>query len=112
MKLTEYNKNTIKEVNESNLIIHWWNFGKKTLSFSGTAKERLNKNKIIVKFSQNEYEGLNIKISGNIGHSKFSFTENNYEDAVKQVIMFNLSYMGDKAKFILNNREFSNNFHR
>ena len=47
MKLTEYNKNTIKEVNESNLIIYWWNFGKKTLSFSGTAKEWLNKNKII-----------------------------------------------------------------
>ena len=112
MKLTEYNKNTIKEVNESNLIIYWWNFGKKTLSFSGTAKEWLNKNKIIIKFSQNEYEGLNIKISGNIGRSKFSFTENNYEDAVKQVIMFQLSYMGDKAKFILNNREYSNNFHR
>ena len=33
-----------EKILKENIIIHWWNFGKKTLDFKGTAKEYLNKN--------------------------------------------------------------------
>ena len=36
------NENTLKK----NIVIHWWNFGKKTLDFNGTIQEYLDKNKV------------------------------------------------------------------
>ena len=112
--LSQYNQEQIKNVNKSALIIHWWNFGKKTLSFKGTAEEWMKKNNIKVKFTETneEYRILKVKVSANIGRSEVTFTANNYEDAVKQIIMFQLTYLGDKSKFVLGNREYSNNFHR
>ena len=44
------NENILKE----NIIIHWWNFGKKTLDFNGTVQEYLNKNKVAYLYLKNE----------------------------------------------------------
>ena len=35
-----------EKILKEKIIIHWWNFGKKTLDFKGTVKEYLNKNKL------------------------------------------------------------------
>jgi len=47
-----------------------------------------------------------------IGQMTINFKCYEYELAIQQIVFQRLSYMGDKAKFSFNNREFSNNFHR
>ena len=45
-----------EKILKENIIIHWWNFGKKTLNFNGTVKEYLEKNKvkISIRYYQDE----------------------------------------------------------
>ncbi len=113
--LKEYQIKEINRINDCNLLIHWWNGGKKTLDFKGTVKEYLRANKIPIKL-QNVVNGnsemLVVKVKNNIGRININFTINDYEQAVKQIIFQRLSYLGDKAKFSFNGREYSNNFHR
>ena len=42
----------------------------------------------------------------------FKFEGYDLEDMARMVLNIHLSYMGDKAKYILGNKEWSNNFHR
>ena len=105
-----------EKILKENLIIHWWNFGKKTLDFNGTVQEYLEKNKVklTVKYYQDEYHNLErclitVKFScGNLTYIKFVC--HNLEDAVRMVINFKLSYMGDKAKFEFSGRKRTINF--
>ena len=106
------NENILKE----NIIIHWWNFGKKTLDFKGTVKEYLDKNKVklTVKYYQDEEHNferclITVKFScGNLTNIKFVC--HNLEDAVRMIINFNLAYMGDKAQFEFSGRKRTINF--
>ena len=106
------NENILKE----NIIIHWWNFGKKTLDFNGTVQEYLGKNKVklSIKYYQDEEHNferclITVKFScGNLTNIKFVC--HNLEDAVRMIINFNLAYMGDKAQFEFSGRKRTINF--
>ena len=106
------NENTLKK----NIVIHWWNFGKKTLDFNGTIQEYLDKNK--VKISIKYYQDEDHNLERNIISAKFQcgqFQEiklkcHSLEDIVRMIINFNLSYMGDKAKFEFLGRSRTINF--
>ena len=94
-----------EKILKEKIIIHWWNFGKKTLYFNRTVQEYLNKNKvkISIRYYQDEEHNferclITVKFScGNLTNIKFVC--HNLEDAVRMIININLSYMGDKAKF-------------
>lgn len=114
-KLTDYHKKEIARINDSNLLIHWWNGRTKKIDFSGNVKDYLKQNKVSIKvlnFNDGEHDRLIVKVKHNIGTMTIHFTCNEYELAISQIVFQRLSYMGDKAKFSFNNREFSNNFHR
>ena len=109
-----YNKNEIDQVLNSNLVIHWWNFGKKTLSFNGTVKEYLNQNK--VKYSINSEktefgEQLTFKVKFNIGSlQNITFQTNRIDDVVRMFLNIQLSYLGDKSQYTYNSRTRTINF--
>ena len=67
-------KSYIREENEKilkeNIIIHWWNFGKKTLYFKGTVKEYLNKNKVEIQIKY--YQDKEFNFERNIISAKFT----------------------------------------
>jgi hypothetical protein len=106
------NENTLKE----NVIIHWWNFGKKTLDFNGTIQEYLDKNK--VKISIKYYQDQEHNFERSIISAKFQcgqfqeikFKCHSLEDTVRMIINFNLAYMGDKAQFEFSGRKRTINF--
>jgi len=113
--LTEYQRKEVNRINQCKLLIHWWNGRKKTLDFSGTVKEYLKAYKVPIKLQnviKEDIERLVIKVKNNIGSMEVKFITNDYEQAIKHIIFQRLSYLGDKAKFSFNGREYSNNFHR
>ena len=105
-----------EKILKENIIIHWWNFGKKTLDFKGTVKEYLNKNKVEIKIKYYQDEEHNFE--RNIISAKFTcgqfqevkFVCHSLEDVVRMVINFNLAYMGDKAQFEFSGRKRTINF--
>ena len=94
-----------EKILKENIIIHWWNFGKKTLDFKGTVKEYLNKNKVklTVKYYQDEehnFERCLISAKFKCGQfQEVKFVCHSLEDTIRMIINFNLSYMGDRAQF-------------
>ena len=110
--LKEQNKDLLNE----DLIIHWWNFGKKTLDFKGTVKEYLDKNKVklSIKYYQDDthnFERCIITAKFYCGQFKdLKFVCHNLEDTIRMIINFNLSYLGDKARFVFLNRTRTINF--
>ena len=113
-------KSFIRTANEKilkeNIIIHWWNFGKKTLDFKGTVQEYLDKNKvkISIKYYQDEehnFERCLITVKFSCGNlTDIKFVCHNLEDAVRMIINFNLAYMGDRAQFEFSGRKRTINF--
>ena len=105
-----------EKILKGNIIIHWWNFGKKTLDFNGTVKEYLDKNK--VKISIKYYQDDEHNFERNIISAKFKcgqfqeikFKCHSLEDTVRIIINFNLAYMGDKAQFEFLGRKRTINF--
>ena len=105
-----------EKILKEKIIIHWWNFGKKTLDFNGTVQEYLEKNK--VKISIRYYQDEEHNFERNIIRAKFTcgqfqevkFVCNSLEDVVRMVINFNLAYMGDKAQFEFSGRKRTINF--
>ena len=94
-----------EKILKENIIIHWWNLGKKTLDFKGTVKEYLNKNKVklTVKYYQDEehnFERCLISAKFKCGQfQEVKFICHSLEDTIRMLINFNLAYMGDKAQF-------------
>ena len=105
-----------KKILKEKIIIHWWNFGKKTLDFNGTVQEYLEKNK--VKISIRYYQDEEHNFERNLIRAKFTcgqfqevkFVCHSLEDVVRMVINFNLAYMGDKAQFEFSGRKRTINF--
>ena len=106
------NENTLKK----NVIIHWWNFGKKTLDFNGTIQEYLDKNKVKLSIKYYQDEDHNFErsiISAKFQYGQFQeikFKCHSLEDAIRMIINFNLAYMGDKAQFEFSGRKRTINF--
>ena len=94
-----------EKILKEKIIIHWWNFGKKSLDFNGTVREYLDKNKvkISIRYYQDEehnFERCLITVKFSCGNlTDIKFVCHNLEDAIRMIININLSYMGDKAKF-------------
>ena len=105
-----------EKILKENIIIHWWNFGKKTLDFNGTVQEYLGKNKVklSIKYYQDEehnFERCLIKVKFSCGNlTEINFVCHDLEDAVRMIININLSYIGDKAKFEFLGRNRTINF--
>ena len=105
-----------EKILKEKIIIHWWNFGKKTLDFNGTVQEYLNKNKVklTVKYYQDEehnFERCLITVKFSCGQfQEVKFVCHNLEDAVRMIINFNLSYIGDRAQFEFLGRKRTINF--
>ena len=105
-----------EKILKENIIIHWWNFGKKTLDFNGTVQEYLEKNK--VKISIRYYQDEEDNFERSIITAKFicgqfqeiKFKCHSLEDTVRMIINFNLAYMGDKAQFEFSGRKRTINF--
>ena len=115
MKMQEYTKQKIESFKTTNLTTWWWNFGKKTKDFEGTILEYFEKHKVtyqITIIKDEDLERIKFECSFNIGSLSFKFEGCDLEDMARMVLNIHLSYMGDKAKYILGNKEWSNNFHR
>jgi hypothetical protein len=110
-----YNKNEIDQILNSNLVIHWWNFGKKTLSFNGTVKEYLKQNKVKYSIKKSTsvagYECLTFKVKFNVGAlQNIAFQNTRFDDVIRMCLNINLSYLGDKSQYIYNSRTRTINF--
>ena len=101
-------KSFCKQENErilnSQLTIHWWNFGSKRLDFKGTAKEYLSSQ--LVKISTRYYidehldiELCNIKVKLKVGSMDFAYSCKTMEDAIRMAINIRLAYLGDRSVF-------------
>ena len=105
-----------EKILKEKIIIHWWNFGKKTLDFNGTVQEYLGKNK--VKISIRYYQDEEHNFERSIISAKFKcgqfqevkFVCHSLEDTIRMIINFNLSYMGDRAQFEFLGRKRTINF--
>ena len=105
-----------EKILKEKIIIHWWNFGKKSLDFKGTVEEYLNKNKVklTVKYYQDEehnFERCLISAKFKCGQfQEVKFVCHSLEDTVRMIINFNLAYMGDRAQFEFLGRKRTINF--
>lgn len=101
--MNKHNKQQIKSILNSNLLIHWWNFDTKSLDFKGTVKEYLDSQKVkyTVKANiNNGFETLTFKVKFSVGSLKdISFTTGSFEDLVRMVINVKLTYLGDRARY-------------
>ena len=115
--MNDYNKEKIKDFKNLHLTTWWWNFGKKTKDFEGTILDYFTQHEVkysikTIKQNNNDFESLKFKCSFEIGSLSFKFEGYDLENLARMVLNIRLSYMGDKAKYILGNKEWSNNFHR
>lgn len=93
---------TLDEQLKTYSTLHWWNMGKKTLSFKGELKDLLKEQNIsfTIKKIHSEYKGLytfKFKSSSNI---TFKVNGKMYEfpHYAKQFIQMELVRMGDKSE--------------
>jgi hypothetical protein len=80
--------------------LHWWNMGKKTLSFKGELKDLLKDQNITFSKRKTEIEGIysfNFKSAYNITF-KVRGTINDFKHYAKQFIQMELVRMGDKSQ--------------
>lgn len=85
--------------------LHWWNMGKKTLSFKGELKDLLKANKITFTKTKTEHEGLytfKFKSAYNITF-KTNGTIQDFPHLAKQFLQMELVRMGDKSKLYVSN---------
>ena len=105
-----------EKILKENIIIHWWNFRKKSLDFNGTVRVYLDKNKvkISIKYYQDEdhdFERSIISAKFKCGQfQEVKFVCHSLEDTIRMIINFNLSYMGDRAQFEFLGRKRTINF--
>ena len=79
--------------------LHWWNMGKKTLSFKGTLKDLLKKEKISFSKRKDQVSGSFIYRFKNPHGIIFKArgSENNFAHYAKQFIQMEMVRMGDKC---------------
>ena len=105
-----------EKILKEKIIIHWWNFGTKTLDFNGTVQEYLKKNKvkISIRYYQDEehnFERCLITVKFSCGQfQEVKFICHSLEGTIRMIINFKLSYMGDRAQFEFLGRKRTINF--
>lgn len=80
--------------------LHWWNMGKKTLSFKGILRELLKEQKITFSKTKTDNEGIYLfkfKSAYDITW-KVRGTINDFSHYAKQFIQMELVRMGDKSQ--------------
>jgi len=80
--------------------LHWWNMGKKTLSFKGTLKDLLKEQKISFAKKKTAMDGLfNFRFKSAYG-IVFTVrgTVNDFPHFAKQLIQMEMVRMGDKSQ--------------
>ena len=93
-------KISIKKELETYCELHWWNMGKKTLSFKGELKDLLNSYDIKFTKRKTETEGIytfHFKSIHGISFKKRDLIYN-FTDLAKRVIQMELVRMGDKSQ--------------
>lgn len=89
-----------KEELDTYCELHWWNYGKKTLSFKGCLKDLLKKDNVKFTIRKTETEGLykyTFKNSFGITFIKKG-TKSEFSHYAKQFLQMELVRMGDKAQ--------------
>lgn len=91
---------TFKSQLETYTELHWWNGGRKTLSFQGTLKDLLKNQSITYTKRKSDREGLfNYTFKNNYGITfKYRGTINDFSHLAKQMIQMELVRMGDKSQ--------------
>lgn len=104
-----FNKKLKKDLLNDNLVIHWWNFGTKTLSYDGSVADYLKKQNVKISITTHKtelgFEQMKVTTKFSMGRFKdVKFVSSSLEDSIRMVINFELTYLGDKSQFILNGR--------
>lgn len=85
------------------IAIYWWNFGRKTLDYKGSYKGYLNKRNIKVKQInhpiQTDIKGWQFSISVSTGTITLDIFDYDYMRCCDEAIKLFLTIMGDKTKF-------------
>ena len=94
----------IKKELETYCELHWWNMGKKTLSFKGYLKGLLENQKVTFTKKKSEINGLYIFKFKNTYGMTFEVKGQMYEfpHFAKQFVQMNLVRMGDKSQLYVN----------
>jgi hypothetical protein len=84
--------------------LHWWNMGKKTVSFKGTLDELLRYQGVTFTTRKTDKEGLyNFHFKSSYGISyKVRNTISDFKHSAKQFIQMELVRMGDKSQLYVN----------
>ena len=92
------------------IIVYWWNFGKRTLDYRGTYKGLLDKKGIRVKgITQNGVKGFHFTIPLFSCKATLDIYDSNYSRCCDEAIKIFFSLLGDKTKIIASQKEFSIN---
>jgi len=80
--------------------LHWWNMGRKTLSFKGRLKDLLNEQKISFTKRKTDLEGIYIfKFKSPYGITfEVKCPTHDFKHNAKQMIQMELVRMGDKSQ--------------
>jgi hypothetical protein len=93
------------------IIIYWWNMGKKTLDYRGTYKGFLKQKGIKVRsITKNNAKYLRFYISVGSSRATLDTYDFDYLRCCDDAIKIFLTLMGDKAKLITPYREYSLNW--
>ena len=93
-------KNNIKAELETYCELHWWNMGKKTLSFKGKLGDLLNKESITFTKRKTEIEGIftfHFKSAYGISFKTIGLMHD-FTHLAKQAIQMELVRMGDRSQ--------------
>jgi len=90
----------MKQELETYCELHWWNMGKKTLSFKGELKDLLKEQKITFTKRKTEHKGIyNFYFKNSYGISfKVRGQISDFSHSAKQFIQMELVRMGDKSQ--------------
>ncbi len=93
----------LKQELESQCELHWWNMGKKTLSFRGELKDLLKAQKITYTMKPSEHEGIyNFTFKSSYGITfKQRGATHDFPHLAKQAIQMELVRMGDKSQLYI-----------
>jgi len=91
---------TLKEALETYCELHWWNMGRKTLSFKGELKDLLEEQSVKFSKRKTDTEGIfTFTFKNDYGISfKATGTIHDFPHLAKQFIQMELVRMGDKSQ--------------
>lgn len=92
---------------QKEIVVYWWNFGKKTLDYRGTYKGFLDNKGIKVRaFQRRGFWGWHFKVSVGSCTVTLETPQADYAQSCDDVIKIFLSIMGDKATLETTRRKY------